>query len=167
MNSMVSMGNMNDQFENMPTRYDLYYFRWNTQLKSTNINYYVENALETGVIIDQDAENYYYYILIAFIEGAVWDADCDYDILTDYDQPRVLSKSKKHIIDYRGKKFSSKVIRKQRFKNSLGYDDNCRHPCLNIEPEEDFINDEEEDYSDANIININLNNQIRYQKPIN
>jgi hypothetical protein len=100
------MAMISNQYDEIPTRYDLYYCKWNLYRKIGDYDS-VLDAIYRKVITEQDAENYYYFLLIAYIKGISWYANCDYCILTDYDTPRVLTRlaCRKHILDFREKKF--------------------------------------------------------------
>jgi hypothetical protein len=101
---------LQNQPDEFPTRYDLYYFKWNADKIGGSLYKRIQYALNIEFITDQETENFYYYLMINRIEAIGWKCDYDYDILTDYDQPRILTRSKTHILDYRGKQFSQDVI---------------------------------------------------------
>jgi hypothetical protein len=120
-----------DLFDELPTRYDLYYFKWNMNKHSRHVDF-IKQALDGKSITEQHIENYYYYLLVAFKCNVSWNSEQDYDILTDYDQPRVLAKSKTHILDYRGKKFDPDEAFGNRYLKNEGFE----------ESDNDYLNDE-------------------------
>jgi hypothetical protein len=137
---------LQDQPNELPTRYDLYYFKWKADGKGGSIYIRIQYALKTGFITDQETDNYYYWLMLSRIQGISWERGCDYDILTDYDQPRVLTRSKTHILDYRGKKFDSNVILESKnICNDLGSDEYG---------EDDFINVDQDPYEDDQSLNV-------------
>jgi hypothetical protein len=128
-----------NQFDELPTRYDLYYFKWNLYKHMRNMDH-IQAALDSKSVTEQTVENYYYYLLVAFKCNVSWNSDCDYDILTDYDQPRTLTRSKTHILDYRGKKFDPDEAFGNRYLENEGFE----------ESDNDYLNDEHTGDDDIN-----------------
>jgi hypothetical protein len=120
-----------DIYDELPTKYDLYYFKWRFfTFNGLDVSEAIVSRIRIGLLDDQLSEKYLYYLFITLYFGLYFIKDMEYIIVTD---DCILSTNPEYLndIELYGDKFQSNDsyfilnLRGREFNLSNRYIYNC------------------------------------------
>jgi hypothetical protein len=168
-------------YDEFPTKYDLYYFKWYYYVKrGVDISESISSYIEAGSVDIQYVEKFFYYLLISIHRSYGWSVNCDYTINTDH---FILTSNQDAVppyvitLDYRKRSFSLCIdhVYNHATNAFIRYSINQNGPSqpkLNMVTEQSVnlnLNQDDIDHTNLNqdhdndhIFQPNLNNQDTY-----